>query len=444
MSDAGEMVPVLVDGERPYQTIDGFGVNINSKYWDERRILPAMELLLEDLGATLYRVDIWGKSDWIDPDGTLGRSALNDQRYEEVYSSEVFRRGWAMMRYLNAHHIEPYLTASGDVPAWMLAPDGRTLVDYDAFCEMLVSMVEWAKRREGLRFTLFGPANETDIGSPEGPSISSVEFVKVLERLDEKLARRGLDDIRLVVAEQARLDADYVREIVASERLMRRIGVFGLHRYGPVAPETNREIVDLVRASPYAGCPLWLTEYGDLEQTGEREWYVAWQMTRRLLGQLRAGFSGALAWDAYDNYHDHDESWTIYGLLRAGLRAYTPKKRYYASKQVYRFVLPGFQRVDVSSPSAGLDMLAWASPDRMAFTLVGINDSQRPLYLNVALEGFPESLLDGKVAYYRTSETENCFYVGDIPMRGGNWPFAGIDAAVPPASIFTLSTVRTG
>jgi O-glycosyl hydrolase len=444
MRDAGEMAQVTVNGAVALQPIDGFGVNINSKYWDETRILPAMELLLDDLGATLYRVDIWGKSNWVDPDGTLGPGSLSEGRYAEVYGGEIFRRGWAMMRYLNERGIEPYLTASGDVPPWMLAPDGKTLADLEGFCEMLASMVEWAKRREGLRFRLFGPANETDIGSPEGPRIAPAAFVRMLEILDEQLTRRGLDDIRLVVAEQALFNADYVREIVRNERLVRRVGVFGMHSYGTVAPETSQEVVHLVKASPYAGCRLWLTEYGDLEQTGEREWFVAWQMTRRLFAQLRAGFNGALAWDAYDNYHDHNEAWTIYGLLRTGLWAYTPKKRYYASKQVYRYVLPGFERVEVSTPAAHLEVLAFASPDRTQFTLVGMNDSRRHYYLNVALDGFPEALLRGKVAYYRTSAHEDCYRIGHIPMRGGNWPFTGIDVRVPPASIFTLTTVREG
>lgn len=442
MAHAGEMVEVRVDAGKVYQTIDGFGVNINSKYWDEARILPAMELLLDDLGATLYRVDIWGKSNWVDPGSILGPASLSAQRYAEVYSGETFRRGWAMMRYLSDHGAEPYLAASGDVPSWMLAADGRTLADYDSFCEMLVSMVEWAKRRERLRFTLFSPANETDIGSPEGPRIAPTEFVKMLELLDEKLTQRGLDDIRLVVPDQAHLDADYIREIVRNERLRHRVGVFGLHHYTSVVPEVSREVVERVRESAYAKCRLWLTEYGDLEQTGEREWYVAWQMTKRLMGQLEAGFNAALAWDAYDNYHDHDEAWTIYGLLRTGLRVYMPKKRYYACKQVYRFVRPGFERLETSVTTPDLKVLAFAGPDRLQITLVGMNEALRIYYLNVVLDGFPELLYSRKVAYYRTSETEDCYRIGRVPIRGSNRPFTGSDVQVPPASIFTLTTLH--
>jgi hypothetical protein len=269
MPDAGKKLDIYINGNRAYQKIDGFGVNINSKYWEQGRLIPTMDLLREDLGATLYRVDIWGKSNWVDPTSQVGLISLNESNYSAIYQGDIFQRGWAMMRHLNTHGIEPYLTASGDVPTWMLGPDRKSLANYDAFCEMQVSMVDWAKNKEHLRFTLFGPLNEIDVGSPEGPSVNPVEFVKVLEILDEKLTRRELGDIRLV----------------------------------------------------------------------------------------------------------------------------------------------------------------------------GMNNSYRSYYLNVILGGFQDNVIAGKVAYFRTSENENCYRIGEIPVRGANYPFTGIDAQVPPGSIFTLATV---
>lgn len=127
MSDLGRKVDVVVDLDKGYQTIDGFGVNINARYWIGDKLKPAVDLLIHDLGASLFRVDIWGKSDWIDPEGSLGLQALDPGRLAEIYQGEIFQRGWAMLRYLNQQGIDPYLTTSGDVPRWMLAQDGRTL-----------------------------------------------------------------------------------------------------------------------------------------------------------------------------------------------------------------------------------------------------------------------------------------------------------------------------
>jgi O-glycosyl hydrolase len=358
----GSMARVRVDAARAHQTIDGFGVNINSKYWRDGALVPAMNMLHDDLGARLYRIDIFGKSDWIDESGDLGRSALDPARLAQIYTSAVARNGWGMIRWLNTRGIAPYLTCSGDVPRWMLGDDGKTLVDYDAFCDMLVSLLDWAINREGLNIALFGPLNETDLGQPEGPHLSPAAYADVVALLDQKLTARGLDRIKLVVAEQAHFNTGFIEQFVARPELARRIGVFGLHTYGELSPQVSAEALAATRGFPDARA--WMTEFGDLDQSGEKEWFVAWRMASRLFDLLEAGFEGALVWDAFDNYHDHDEAWTIYGILRAGLRVFTPKKRYHALKQIYRFVPPGWQRVEAICDSPGVRALAFASPDR--------------------------------------------------------------------------------
>ncbi len=430
---------VTVNAHQTYQTIDGFGVNINSKAW-QPRLMPAMELLLNDLGATLYRVDIFGKSNWIDPDSTLGRASLAPAHLEKIYQGEIARCGWEMIRYLNARGIAPYLTASGDVPTWMLAPDGKTLADTESFGEMLASLVDWAVNRESLQIAQFGPLNETDLGSPEGPTVSPEAYPRALEIVQLALAQKNIH-IPFIVPEQANFNPEYIQALTNHASRFTNsespIFAFSTHCYANFTPAQFDEVRQAAAAFPEAH--LWMGEYGDLEQSGEQEWPVAWAMTSRLFDLLENGYHAALVWDAYDNYHDHDEPWTIYGLIRTGLRAYTPKKRYYAQKQVFRFVRPGFQRIAAVSPSPEVRLLAFASPDRTQLAIIGMNASLHPAHLNVTLEGFPEAVTSGELACYRTSEQENCHCIGAIPVRGGNWPFTGVDVSVPPETIFTLT-----
>ena len=440
MAHPGKMIEVHVDAGQIFQQIDGFGVNINSRYF-EPRLLPAMDLLVNDLGATIYRVDIWGKSNWIDPDNSLGRAALDPAHQASILSGPIFSRGWGLMRWLNQHGIQPYLTASGIVPTWMLGPDGKTLADYDAFADVMAEMLDWAKNKEKLDFTLFGPMNETDIGDPEGPTVDPAGYVKACEVLDAKLHARGLDDIRFVVAEQAHFNPDYISALAASPILKDRIAVFAMHDYSDISPARYEEINASVRAGQHAKTPFWMTEFGDLEQSGDREWYVAWLMVSRLFDQLNAGYRAALVWDAYDNYHDHNEYWTIYGLLRTGLGVHTPKKRFHAVKQVYRFVRPGFVRLAAQSGSEDVRVIAFASPDQSQVTVVGINMGLVPARLDVRLDHFASLGSGGTVKLYLTNEQDNCALVQQIPLQGENWPFRGIDACIPPATIFTLTNV---
>jgi len=165
------------------QEMDGFGVNINSKYWADGALAPVVDLLVDDLGARLFRVDVFGTSDWVDPEGTGGPALLADGSLEAAYSSRTARDGWGMIRHLNARGIRPYLTASGCVPRWMLGPDGKTLTDFQGFGRLMASYLEGAVRRERLQIGFFGCLNETDLGSPEGPTLDPRGYAAALEAL---------------------------------------------------------------------------------------------------------------------------------------------------------------------------------------------------------------------------------------------------------------------
>src|SRR5262249_11610720 len=47
-----------VDPSQRYQRIDGFGVNANPKNWRSTDLAPAIDRLVDDLHATLWRVDV--------------------------------------------------------------------------------------------------------------------------------------------------------------------------------------------------------------------------------------------------------------------------------------------------------------------------------------------------------------------------------------------------
>jgi hypothetical protein len=442
MPHTAKKVEVHLDLTRVFQTVDGFGVNLNPRYWAGPTLLPVMDLLLDDLGATLFRVDLWGRSNWIDPDGELGRAALAEDHLSCVYESDAFQRGWALMRYLNEYGVEPCLSCSGDVPPWMLGSDGKTLQDIESFTDMLASFVDWTRCVKDIRFTYFSPLNETDQGSPRGPLVSPEDYVKVCELLDEKLTRRGLDDIRLMVGEQGRFGPEYINALVKSPALKKRIGVFGLHSESDLPDDAYKRVSAVLHNSPYRGRRLWMSKFGDLDQSGEKEWYVAWAMASRLMDHLEGGFSASLAWDAFDSYQEHERSWSISGLLRTGLHVFTPKKRFYALKQIYRFVLPGFTRIEAYADNPDVRVLAFCDPERAELTVVGMNlSAARTYYLNVDSPTIPTSIRNARAEHYRTSEHENCALVERIPVRGMSQPFTGMSVQVPPDSIFTLTTL---
>jgi O-glycosyl hydrolase len=430
-----------VDCRRRHQSLDGFGVNINSKCWNDGALEPVMGTLVDDLGATLFRQDVCGRSDWPDPRNEMSAAkALSDGHLERTYAGVDFRNGMGMGKHLNRRGIEPYMTLSGVVPKWMCAPDGSTLKDFRAFAEMAASFAEWARKEAGIRYTLFGPMNETDIGPPEGPKAGPKEYVRACETLIEALDRRGLKDLKLVVAEQAHFNLDYVRAFLSRPRLCPRIGVFAMHKYGDGRMEAA---VSLVRKGPARDARVWMTEFGDLEQGGDREWLTAWVIFRRLMDTISDGYNAALNWDAFDNYHDHDESWSIYGLIRYGLRTWTPKKRFYAMKQAYRFIRPGAILVETEQPDRDVRLQAFMSPDGDHLTVTGMNDSEQGAVIEVTAAGLDEGRFPRRALVCATTVDLDCATLAETQAVPTNWPKGvRMEFTVPPASIFTASTVR--
>jgi hypothetical protein len=187
---------------------------------------------------------------------------------------------------------------------------------------------------------------------------------------------------------------------------------------------------------------VWMTEFGDLDLSGEREWYVAWASMRRLFQLIEDGLSGAIYWDAFDNYHDHDEAWTIYGLVRNARRIFTPKRRFHALKQIYRFVRPGWVRVGADAEEASLRILAFSDPVSSDISVVVMNEGQEDLALDIDITGTEaKGLESAKASIYRTSPEERCVLVGRSSVRNANYPYTGIQAEIPAGSIVTATTL---
>jgi hypothetical protein len=270
--------------------------------------------------------------------------------------------------------------------------------------------VVWAREKERLRFNLFGPFNETDIGPPEGPSIDPDTLVDVTIRLAMRLKDLGHGDIKLVVAEQGHYNLDYLRPLAKATAIRDVISVAAMHCYGDV---TLSEVPEFLRANDLADWRYWLTEYGELEQTGEQEWEAAVNSTRRLLRGLQDGIRAALVWDAYDNWHGHDGDWTIWGILRTARGLYTPKKRYHAAKHVYRLVPPGSRRLDVQVSGASISLAAFRTPYG-GVSLVGMNESPEPVPVVVSLAG--ERIDPAAAQIFVTDRSRNFERIASFPF----------------------------
>ncbi len=458
---------ITVDATETYQTIEGFGVNINPAQWHNGKLKPAIDLLVDDLGCTLFRFDCIGLANWLDPTRRDSEGKYAQEYLNEVYSGPDFKDAWETFRYLNSKGIEPFFNVSGKVRTELCDPANPVrLTDFDGYAEMVATMLNWARNKEKLEFHLFAPFNETDLnGTREGPMIISADMVVAIKAIIAKLKVHGLDGIRLAVTDDAAIHYDRLVPIWNDTTMMDEIAVFCNHNYGnggemdlsPAWVDRNsvfRNLRDSLDSTPYKSKSLWMTEYGDLDVSKTIEFEIAWRSNRRIMSYLKGGYNAGLIWDAFDNLHKHDGVWSDYGVLKTDTLAwvYRPKPRFYAARQLFRFVKPGFirsgYRIEYSlsedhpyrnygEPLRNVQILTFVSADRKDFTIIGYSMVEQDVELDISLKGMSQDVFSKKVYQFRTSRSENCIQTEVTDFEQGS-----VKSTVKERSIFTITTVR--
>jgi O-glycosyl hydrolase len=445
---------VTIDPSLRFQTIDGFGVNFNGTYFRDAQ-KPMIDMLTDDLGATIFRLDPYGLTNWETLNDNDSPQVANWEYYNDRYSIPAFEASWTSARYLNSRGIRPFMTLSGTVPGWMLdnqaAPpkhkvcrDGRGGIHpltgqpphlnpamYDEFAEEVVSMLVYARTKARIDFEYFSPLNETDCYPVEGPRVDPDEMPRVLSAVAGRLQREGMADVKLVAADQSQMANDYLGPILEKAELMRQVAVLSLHSYGS---DSMMPQVERLRQSKYPNLHIWLTEYGDLndlDKSAENEWKgFCLAATRRALRALNEGASAALFWDAYDNYHEHDARLTFYALVQNTDHLYAPKKRYYAAKQLYRFVRPGSRRIAASENVEGLLVSAFRNGADNTLTVVGVKQGG-PAEIELAVAGGGAEVASWEL--YVTTRELDCRKIDTLAVDDG---VARI--RLPEEAVFTL------
>ena len=458
---------IAIDGATSFQAIDGFGTNINPARWNNGALKPALDLLTDELGATLFRFDCFGQADWLDPQFRQADGSWDAKHLEEVYTSPVFQDAWNTYRYLqNKPHTELFFNVSGRIPeAWArIEGNNRHLVDYRAYASMVVSMMKWAREKEGLEFRVVEPFNECDLAGVEGPAIDPKDYPVAILAVAEELQAQGLGDVQIIPMGDAKMDRNQLMPILADVRYKEQVFAFGGHFYGDGGDQEPGELWHLpteaqwmvwsINNSAYNGCPFWITEYGDLDQTSEVEFAVAWRYTRRLLKLLRDSCSAAMTWDAYDNLHKHDDEWSQYGLLATtpDNHSYTPKTRFYACKQVFRYIKPGWQRVDIKDQARPGDennpyakwqaqrkhmpSQAFLSADGSDLTIIGLSRVEGTVPFTIDLSSCPNIPTNSTLRCIVTTREKTTEVIETASIIDGK-----ATLHIPEGSIFTITTL---
>jgi O-glycosyl hydrolase len=420
-------VTLAIDPATQYQRIDGFGVNANPKNWTSTDLAPALDQLTDDLHASIWRVDVDGRSDWLE-----SPAQLTPDSYASIYESPDFQALWRTLAYLDTKGVQTIVSASGPVPAWM----GGTRIEperEDQFVEMIASVVDYGRRVKHVHVDMLSPLNETDLGTPEGPQVPPEQYARIVDKLVTRLADLGYSDVAIVGPETSRVDraSAYIEALLARPNAMQHVRVFAAHDY---AGSTGR------LAETYPDRALWMTEWSQNGTDGwldngrqvADEWRFASAMADDLIGLLNGGASAVLAWDAFDNVHEHCGCTAVsrWGLLALDNGAYTPKPRYATTAQVFKFVPAGWWRIGVTASDPALKLVAFSNGTDLSIV------AHNPHASELRVRGTPSAATAALHAYVTTRDRQL------EPLPPATVTNGIFELTVPPDSFITLTTLR--
>ncbi len=188
-----------------FQTMNGFGVNINSLSWKNGESLAgdrsARRRHGRDNVAGRLRRDELGRR----PTTTAIPNNFNWTYYNTLYSNAKFQHLWGTLGYLNQKGFTTNVALSfmGIGPSWMGANGTVSTAMEDEMVETIASLVYYARNTANVDFGILNPFNEPLWDGIEGPMIDGFQFTRLLNKLSVKFDALGLSDIRFMGPETA-------------------------------------------------------------------------------------------------------------------------------------------------------------------------------------------------------------------------------------------------
>lgn len=440
---SGPGISVQIDGAVRSGKIDGFGVNINTAWWYDGAyrstdvVKPAIDLLVDDLNATIFRTVI-EEMDWEGVNDDNDPENFNWTYYNRVFSNTKFQGVWNTLGYLNQKGITKNLMISfmGAPPEWMGANYTVDPVHEDEFVESIAALLWYARNTAGIQFTLLSPMNETELDGREGPNMKNAgQFVRVLKKLALKLDDIGMSDIRFVVPDAAgdSLFSAFMDELVTDSYLMDKLAIWGVHQYGDDA--SNYQTI--VSSTVHPDKSYWVTETAGIQN---------------ILGQLDDNAGATIFWDGFDCVYQHGKrngygskppnDWVFWikdegrPLIeyKAANQSWKPRKQFYEFAQIFKFVKPGATRLSSTADNDWLTIHAFENPDKQ-LVLVGRNNSNDSITISGMLTHLSSS---NSLELYLTDSLNDLYRTQDIAISD-----SAFSVSIPAKAVFTLAGKTT-
>ncbi|HUQ65705.1 MAG TPA: CehA/McbA family metallohydrolase, partial [Flavitalea sp.] len=165
---------------------------------------------------------------------------------------------------------------------------------------------------------------------------------------------------------------------------------------------------------------------------GVYDYRFASQCVAYLLELLKNGASGLMEWEGYDSYYEHHypSLFSYWGILGydSSAKIYTPRKHFYAIRQITDYVTPGSYRLECNGGDS-IHTVAFYDTVKNKIIIAGINPYHHPLELNGAIANMQVSNMEMTFTDSSRNQEKN-----DISLDQNKF-----NTTIPANCIFTIN-----
>jgi O-glycosyl hydrolase len=421
---------VTVDQSITYQTIDGFGAHGAMNVWWSGGPFyndAFLNLIVNDLGLTINRNEYYPKPNepgqWPKQIGWLqALKAKADASGEPI-------------KFIAAYWTPPYYMKDPPV-CCTYEGDPETYIRPDCYDDLGTYSVQTIQDYKDIGIDLYGLSlqNECNFAEPYNSCVymhnSTTNQYRDMLKVTGPIIHSSWPNVKLYGAEHMlwvqEWDAtNYEFDIINDPCANAEMGIWAVHGYGndgqtpdPGSAEAAVWTFAKNRFEP-TGKHFWMTETSGYNET----WAQSRQLAQSIYAALRYGHISGWVWWQLSEDDGLGNPPGEYVLLNNGV----PGKRYYVSKQYYRYIRPEAVMVKSISDDPNVYIVAFKHNTQKTATVVLINTSAsaKPVHLNIDGDILPETF-----NIYRTSASENCINAGTVLLNG--------TLSLPASSIATL------
>lgn len=440
---------VTINASQKFQTMEGFGgFGAKDVYWSNGPFTSTefVDDLINDLGLTILRENIPTNfevvNDNSDPyltdltrfninsntTGHDGKLADHLQFLKDLKAAglqKLIVSIWSAAPWMKYNNQVSNGTDQNSAPPYTNSPDANTnqlkTDQYQEFAEMCVAYITIIKQETGFDVYALSLQNEPRFSQfyascvYDGAALGDI--IKVVgKRLDDE----GLNTRIFMPEDVGWFDGinALIQPILSDAVAMSYVDIVATHGYafdGITAASTDAQTWQaMYNWGAPLGKPLWMTETSGFEND--------------MNGAISLGKAMYTA-ITYGNI----SAWVFWSLSTGTLDAYclmsssgAKSKRYYASKNLYRYVRPGAYRISATAPDhSSIYPLAFKHDTENSQTIVLINDTTITRAVKISGSGLPTQFI-----MYVTSAADDCKDYGTVNTADG--------ILLPSKSVVTL------